>query len=174
VERRLKNQGIENMDAYYKMINTDKEKFIEEQARPTSIKRLERGLIMDELARAEKIEIDNESLEAEFNNAWATLSMTDEDFAKRTKNGTKASREIVDAVAMDSANRLLTRRVLDRIKAIAGGEVAEAVEAKPKAKRAKKAAAAEAETAPLEAAAEEAPVAVPAKKRVSKKKAAAE
>jgi trigger factor len=174
VERRLKNQGIENMDAYYKMINTDKEKFIEEQARPTSVKRLERGLIMDELARAEKIEIDNESLEAEFNNAWATLAMTDEDFAKRTKNGTKASREIVDAVAMDSANRLLTRRVLDRLKAIAAGEVADAVEAKPaKAKKAKKAAAAEVDTAPVEATTEAAAPA-PAKKRVSKKKAEAE
>ncbi len=127
VERRLKGQGVENMDAYYKLIDSNKEKFIDEQARPTSIKRLERGLIMDELARVEKIEIDNESLEAEFNNAWSTLAMTDEDFAKRTQNGTKASREIVDAVAMDSANRLLTRRVLERIKAIASG-LADSVE----------------------------------------------
>jgi len=122
VERRLKNQGVENIEAYFKMIDTTKEKFIEEQARPTSIKRLQRGLVMDELARVEKIEIDNESLEAEFNNAWANLAMNDEDFAKRTQNGTKASREIVDAVAMDSANRLITRRVLDRIKVIATDE----------------------------------------------------
>ena len=119
VAGRLKAQGIENLDAYYKMIDTTREKFIEEQARPTAAKRLERGLVMDEIAKVEKIEIDNAALEAEFNNAWATLAMTDEDFAKRTKNGTKASREIVDAVAMDSANRLLTRRVLDRIKEIA-------------------------------------------------------
>ncbi len=127
--RRLKSQGIEDLSAYYKMVNSDKDKFIEEQARPTAIKRLERGLIMDELARVEKIEIDNASLEAEFNRAWANLAMNDEDFAKLTKNGTKASREIVDTVAMDSANRLLTRRVLDRIKAIATGTAIEAVEA---------------------------------------------
>jgi len=137
VEHRLKNQGVENLETYFKMVNTTREKFIEEQARPTAIKRLERGLVMDEIARAEKVEIDNESLEAAFNNTWANLSVTDEEFAKRTKGGTKASREIVDAVAMDSANRLLTRRVLDRLKAIATGEV---TEEKPKAKKAKKAA----------------------------------
>lgn len=154
VERRLKSQGVENLEAYFKMISSTKDSFIEEQARPTSIKRLERGLVMDELARAEKIELDNESLEAEFNNAWATLSMTDEDFAKRTKNGTKASREIVDAVAMDSANRLITRRVLDRIKAIATAEISTEEPV---------AASAETETTPE-------PVA-PAKKRATKKKA---
>jgi len=168
VEGRLKSQGVENMETYFKMVETTKEKFIEEQAKVTAIKRLERGLVMDEVARAEKIELDNESLEAEFNNAWATLAMTDQDFAKRTKNGTKASREIVDAVAMQSANRLLTRRVLDRLKALATGEV---TEEKPKAKKAKKAAK-EVDVAPEAPVAEQAaPVAEkPAKKKATKKK----
>ena len=108
---------------------------------------------MDELARVEKIEIDNESLEAEFNKAWANLAMNDENFAKLTKYGTKASRDIVDAVAMDSANRLLTRRVLDRIKEIATSSAVETVEEKPKAKKSKKAA------ATIEVSAEPAPAA---------------
>jgi trigger factor len=163
IEHRLKNQGVENMEAYFKMVDSTREKFIEEQAKPTAIKRLERGLVMDEIARAEKVEIDNEALEAAFNNAWATLSVTDEEFAKRTKGGTKASREIVDAVAMDSANRLLTRRVLDRLKAIATGEVGEE---KPKAKKAKKAAKEEPETEAVAAAEEK----KPAKKKAAKKK----
>jgi trigger factor len=162
VERRLKNQGVENMETYFKMVDSSREKFIEEQAKPTAIKRLERGLVMDEIARAEKIEIDNESLEAAFNNAWATLSVTDEEFAKRTKGGTKASREIVDAVAMDSANRLLTRRVLDRLKAIATGEV---TDEKPKAKKAKRAAKEEPETEAIASSEEK-----PAKKKAAKKK----
>ena len=176
LERRLKSQGIENLDAYYKMVNSDKDKFTAEQARPTAIKRLERGLVMDELARVEKIEIDNDSLEAEFNKAWANLAMNDEDFAKRTKNGTKASREIVDAVAMDSANRLLTRRVLDRIKEIATSAAGEAGEEKPKAKKSKKAAATH--EAPVEAEpsaevpAEGEPAAAPAKKRAARQKEA--
>lgn len=174
VENRLKGQGVENMETYFKMVDTTKEKFIEEQAKPTAVKRLERGLVMDEIARVEKIEIDNDSLEAEFNNAWATLAMTDEDFAKRTKNGTKASREIVDMVAMNSANRLLTRRVLDRLKAIATGEttgVEAGEEDKPKAKKAKKAAK-EVEAAVEEAPAadEAAPAEAPVKKKAAKKK----
>jgi len=167
VERRLKSQGLESMEAYFKMVDTTREKFVEEQATPTATKRLERGLVMDELARVEKIEIDNESLEAEFNNAWATLAMTDQDFAKRTKNGTKASREMVDAVAMDSANRLLTRRVLDRIKAIATGEP------KPKAKKAKAAKAGVEATADAEPSAETGSEAPVAKAKPARKKAVA-
>lgn len=123
IARRLKSQGIDNMDAYYKMVNTTAEQFVEEQAKPVAQRRLERGLIMDEIARAESIQVDEQALEQEFNNSWATLAMTDPEFSKRTKGGTRPSREMVDAVAMDSANRLLTRRVLDRIRAIANGEV---------------------------------------------------
>ena len=166
VETRLKGQGVENMETYFKMVKTTREAFIEEQARPTAIKRLERGLVMDEIARAEKIELDQASLEEAFSNTWATLAMTDESFAKATKGGTKASREIVDAVAMQSANQLLTRRVLDQLKAIATGEGAG--EEKPKAKKAKKAAKAE-ET--VEAPVAETEEAAPAKKKATKKKA---
>jgi trigger factor len=137
VERRLKSQGIDNMDAYYKMINTTREQFVEEQARPVAQRRLERGLIMDEMARVEKIEIDEQSLEQEFNNAWATLAMSDPEFSKRTKGGTRPTREMIDAVAMNSANRLLSRRVLEKMKAIATG--AEGV-AKPAKKSTAKAA----------------------------------
>jgi trigger factor len=166
MERRLKKQGVENLEAYYKIVNTTEEKFIEEQARPNSIKHLERGLIMDELARAEKIQIDNEALETEFGNAWANLAMTDEEFAKRTKNGTKASREIVDAVAMESANRLLTRRVLERLKAIATGEGTEAPAAETPALEAPVAEQAPAEETPVEGE----PAAAPVKKKASRKK----
>lgn len=132
VERRLKSQGIDNMDTYYKMVNTTREQFIEEQAKPVAQRRLERGLVMDEIARVEKIEVDEQALEQEFNNAWATLAMSDPEFSKRTKGGTRPTREMIDAVAMDSANRLLTRRVLDKLKSIATGEEGEAKPAKKK------------------------------------------
>lgn len=152
MERRLKSQGLENLEKYFTMVDTTREKFIEEQARPVAQKRLERGLIMDELARVEKIDVDQKSLEEEFGNMWATLSMTDEEFARQTKGGTKPTREIVDAVAMDSMNRLVTRRVLERIKAIATGQAEaepEAAEEKPQ-KKSKKAAAESEGEAPTE------------------------
>ena len=130
VEQRMKSQGIENMDTYYKMVNTTREQFLEEQAKPVAQRRLERGLILDEIARVEKIEVDEQSLEQEFNNAWASLAMSDPEFSKRTKGGTRPTRELIDAVAMDSANRLLTRRVLDKLKSIATGAEGEAKPAK--------------------------------------------
>ncbi len=153
MERRLKSQGLENLDKYFTMIDTTREKFIEEQARPVAQKRLERGLIMDELARTEKIDVDQKSLEEEFGNLWAALAMNNEEFARETKGGTKPTREIVDSVAMDSMNRLVTRRVLERMKAIATGQVEpepQAAEEKPK-KKGKKAAT---ESEPVEAGAE--------------------
>ena len=152
MERRLKSQGLENLEKYFTMVDTTREKFIEEQARPVAQKRLERGLIMDELARTEKIDVDQKALEEEFGNMWSTLAMTNEDFARQTKGGTKPTREVVDAVAMDSMNRLVTRRVLERIKAIATGQAEvepEAAEEKPKKKGKKVAAESESE-APAE------------------------
>ena len=38
------------------------DKFIEEEAKPVAIKRLERSLILDKLANEEKIEVDENSL----------------------------------------------------------------------------------------------------------------
>lgn len=169
MERRLKSQGLENLEKYFTMVNTTREKFIEEQARPVAQKRLERGLIMDELARVEKIDIDQKSLEEEFGNLWSSLAMTNEEFARQTKGGTKPTREIVDAVAMDSMNRLVTRRVLERIKAIATGQAESEAEPQPAegtpTKKGKKAAAESEGESPAEDA-------KPAKK--SKKKAADE
>jgi trigger factor len=172
VESRLKSQGIANMDAYYKMINTTREQFVEEQAKPVAQRRLERGLIMDEIARAEKIEVDEQSLEQEFNNAWATLAMTDPEFSKRTKGGTRPTREMIDAVAMDSANRLLTRRVLDQLKAIATGEAGE-LEPAAKKTTAKKTAAKKPAAKAKGAATEEKAVKKPAAKKPAAKAAAA-
>ena len=119
IERRLKSQGLENLEKYFSMVNTTREQFIEEQARPAAQKRLERGLIMDHLAQHEDIKVDQQSIEEEFGKLWMTLAMTDEAFARKTKNGTKPTREIVDAVATNSINRVVLRKVLERMKAIA-------------------------------------------------------
>lgn len=177
IENRLKSQGIENMDAYYKLVDTTAEKFLEEQATPTAKRRLERGLILDEIVRAENIKFEEDQLEMEFNQAWGNLVQTDPDFNKRTKGGTKPTREIVDAVAMDSANRLMVRMALQRIKAIASGETIEEApapddaqtEKTPAKKKAKAAKAAVSE----EPAADDAPAeeeAKPAKKKAAAKK----
>jgi trigger factor len=124
LKRRLSEQRLD-LDTYIKMRQTDLEKFREEEVLPVARRRLERSLLIDELARAEKIEVEEAVLESAFKDNWAMLSASDSSFAKATKGGTRASRELVDAVAMDTANRLMVSNVLDRIKAIATGEAPE-------------------------------------------------
>jgi trigger factor len=169
IENRLKSQGIENLEAYYKLVDTTPEKFLEEQVKPVAQRRLERGLILDEIVRTEKLAFDEQALDAEFNRAWSALVMNDPEFSKRTKGGMKPTRDIVDAVAMDSANRLLARMALDKIKAIANNEIAEeapvAQEKPVKAKKAKAVKAVESEV-PVAAEGE----AKPAKKKAPAKK----
>jgi len=123
LKRRLSEQHMD-FGTYLKMRQMDAEKFNQEEILPVAQKRLERSLIIDELARAENIKVDEAELEAAFRDNWASLAATDQNFAKATKGGTKASKELIDAVAMDSANRMVVSRVLDRIKGIATGEIA--------------------------------------------------
>jgi len=136
LSRRLHSQGIDNLESYFTMIGISQETFIEEQAKPAAQNRLERGLILDELATAEKIEVDEQSLEQEFRETWESLLRNDQEFYKSTKGGARPTREQVDAVAMSSAHQLVTKRVLARIKSIAMGEESEEKPAKPKKKKA--------------------------------------
>jgi trigger factor len=75
LKRRLAQQGMD-IETYFKVRETTEEKFLEEEAKPVAEKRLERGLVMDELARAEKIELKEEEVAQEFQQAWMSLSCT--------------------------------------------------------------------------------------------------
>ena len=136
--QRLSQQGLE-LDTYFKMQQTTPEKFLEEEAKPVAIKRLERSLIMDQLAREEKIEVDEESLQGEFGQTMMELQYQGMDLSK-VRGGKRGQQQVAEAIAMESANRLMTRRILERIKAIATGELEkeekEKAEAEKKAKKA--------------------------------------
>jgi len=120
LRQRLSQQGLD-LETYYKMRSTDAAKFFEEEAKPVAKKRLERSLIMDEISRQQNIEVDNEALDAEFNNTLMNLQMQGVNL-NGLKGGKKGQQQVAEAVAMESANRVLTRRTLDRLKAIATGE----------------------------------------------------
>ena len=132
LKRRLSDQHLD-LDTYLKMQQTDMEKFMADEVRPTAVRRLERSLLIEEITRQEKIELDQTKLEEAFHQNWASLSSTDEKFAKMTKGGSRASKELVDAVVVDTANRMMVSRVLDRIKAIATGHGDEVEESEPQA-----------------------------------------
>jgi FKBP-type peptidyl-prolyl cis-trans isomerase (trigger factor) len=103
------------------MRNTTREQFVEEEVNPVAKKRYERSLILDEIVRSEKLEVDNASLDAEFNQTLSSLAMQGMDLTK-LKGGRKRQQQVAQAVALESANRVLTRRALEVLKSIATGE----------------------------------------------------
>jgi hypothetical protein len=100
---------------------TTREKFIEEEVNPVAKKRLERGLILDEVVRKENIQLDNDALDAEYNNTLNSLAQQGMDFSKLS-GGKKGQKQLSEAIAMESASRVMTRKALDTLKAIATGE----------------------------------------------------
>lgn len=122
LRQRLTSQKMD-LDTYIKVRNTTKEKFMEEEIRPVAIKRLERGLILDEIARKHNIHIDEQSLTEEFNQTLNQLAHQGAvDFEKLNKSNKVTQERFSSAVASQSANRLLTRRTLAKLKSIALGE----------------------------------------------------
>lgn len=124
IKQRLAQQGVE-FDTYLKMQDTDLEKFTEEEARPVAQKRLERSLIFDEVARLEKIEVVEADLENEFNRTLMDLAQQGYDL-NNVKGGQRVQREIANNIAMQSATQIITRQTLERLKAIATGELEKA------------------------------------------------
>jgi trigger factor len=120
LSQRLAQQSMD-LETYFKVRNTTREQFVEEEVKPVAKKRFERSLILDELVRQEKIEVDNEALDAEFNQTLSSLTMQGMDLSK-IRGGRQGQQRVAQAVAMESATRVLTRRALDMLKAIAIGE----------------------------------------------------
>lgn len=118
--QRLAQQNMD-LDTYFKLRNTTREKFVEEEVQPVAKKRFERSLILDEIVRSENIQVDNQALDAEFNQTLNSLMMQGMDLGKM-KGGRRQQQQVAQAVAMESANRVLTRRALDVLKSIATGE----------------------------------------------------
>ena len=120
LQQRLSQQGLD-LQTYFKMRNTTQEKFVEEEVQPVAKKRLERSLILDQIIRQEKVSVDNTSLDAEFSNTLSELQMQGMDL-NQVRGGRQGQQRVAQAVAMESASRLLTRRALEILKSIAIGE----------------------------------------------------
>ncbi len=119
LSNRLSQQGMD-LETYFKVRKTTRDKFIEEEVNPVARKRLERGLILDEVVRREKIRLDNDTLDSEYNSAVSNLAMQGLDFSK-LRGGRQGQKRLSEAIAMDAANRVMTRKALDLIKSIATG-----------------------------------------------------
>ena len=152
MKQRLAQQGLD-LETYYKMRKTDAGKFLDEEAKPVARKRLERSLILDEVSRQEKIGVDNESLDQEFNSTLVDLQSQGLNL-NNIRGGKQGQQRVAEAVAMESASRLLTRRTLERLKLIATGEYKEQPAESPEQQEASKM---EAEGSPVQSPEAEAP-----------------
>jgi trigger factor len=120
LKSRLAQQNLD-MVAYLKSREMDEEKFISDEARPIAVKRLERSLIMDELARVEKIEVDRDLLQSSFEQTMGEYS-GDARFQKTMRGKSQPPKQLMNAVAMESANRAYIQQTLNRLKEIANGQ----------------------------------------------------
>ena len=120
-----------DMPTYLKTINKEKEAFLEEDIKPVAKRRLERSLLLDEIARAESIKLDPQALQTEVAGVIASLQ-SDPEISKL--RGERAQL-FAQNLTMETANRMLNRQVLDRLKAIATGVIidvpAESIEIVP-------------------------------------------
>jgi len=125
---RLSQQNMD-LDTYFKVRQTTREKFVEEEVKPVAKKRLERSLILDEIIRRENVQLDNEALDAEYNATLNALAMQGVDFSK-IRGGRKGQKQLSENIAMESASRVMTRKALEVLKSIATGEYKPAEETK--------------------------------------------
>ena len=155
LSQRLAQQGMD-LDTYFKVRSTTREQFMETDVKPVAKKRLERGLILDEIVRKEQLQIDDESLNAEYMNALNNLAMQGVDLSK-LGGGKKGQKELSQSIAMDAASRVMTRKALDMLKSIATGNYKTFEERDAEAKQAAEVVEAVAEeSAPAEAGEEKA------------------
>ncbi len=128
LSNRLAQQSMD-LETYFKVRETTREKFIEEEVKPVARKRLERSLILDEIIRKESVQLDNEALDAEYNATLNALAMQGMDFSK-LRGGRKGQKQLSENIAMESASRVMTRKALAILKSIAMGEYKPVEEAK--------------------------------------------
>jgi trigger factor len=124
VKEDLSKQHME-LDVYLKTIKKEKAAWLEDDIKPAARKRLERSLVLDELAKVEKIEVKNEDLQNEFTQMITEMQQTS-DFKKLEKQ--LKNDRVANAVAMQAASRVLNRHVMNRLKEIATGKVEKVVE----------------------------------------------
>ncbi|MDX9866051.1 MAG: trigger factor [Anaerolineaceae bacterium] len=131
----LKNQEMD-LDDYLASRDMDLEKFIEEEARPAAIKRLNSSLVLRQIAEEEKLKLDNKELQQ----AVLQTLMEFDAYSGDDMFKVKQKRDsLTQAITMDTANRLFNEQLMTLLKDIASGELEKrekqaAKEAKAKAK----------------------------------------
>lgn len=113
----LARQGLE-LDAYLKMIGAEKDAYIEENVRPAARRRLERALVIEEVGRAENIQLDKKHYDEAIS---ATLSQL-QSMPAPQKRKERISKDMVNSVAASELSKKYNQLILERLKLIATGQ----------------------------------------------------
>ena len=70
---RISRVKILTLDTYLKINNREKDDFIEKDIKPAAVKRLQQELVIDEISRQEKIELDQKELQKEFTKTFMQM-----------------------------------------------------------------------------------------------------
>lgn len=120
LEHDLKQQNMD-FETYLKLMNLDREKYIEENVRPGAISRVTTSLIIEQLAQEEKVQVAKEDIDGIVNETVQMLQNTPDQKGKKNK----VTNEMVNNVAYNAISRLYNQRTLEHMKAMATGEVEE-------------------------------------------------
>ncbi len=118
VEQDLGRNNLD-LETYLKFQNKTKPVFLEEEIKPIAIRRLERSLILDEIAKQEAIEVKQDELHAGFSQTMNELFSTP-GFKRPSSN--EDMRKLANYVSFDTATRLLNQKVNNVLIQIAKGE----------------------------------------------------
>ena len=110
----LASQGLE-YNAYLKMIGKDERTLIEEEIRPATRKRIERSLVMEEIARVENIQLEQSDYDEAISNTISQIQAQPQ--PRKAKE--RISSDLVNSLTMNELSRKLNQKVLERMKAIA-------------------------------------------------------
>ena len=118
IEEDIAKQNLD-LDTYLKLNQREKEEFIEKDVKPAAQKRLEHALVLDEVGRQEKIELDQTELQKEFSRSFMQMQSAP-NFRDLQKEFT--TKKLSNMVVMQAATRLMNRRTLEKLKEIVTGE----------------------------------------------------
>lgn len=119
LEHDLSHQKLD-LDTYLKIRKTTKQALIDSEIKPMAVRRLESSLIVEEVANVEKIELNKEKLEGEVSETVAEMEQSGTLQRLRRNNSTD---NVINAVAMDVATRMMNQQALERLKDIATGKI---------------------------------------------------
>ncbi len=115
VEMDLKRQNLD-LDTYLKIRKMDRDGFIADEIEPTAILRLERSLVMDQLAKDEEIKLNNEDIQNSVEQIIHELAVEGNLNEIQKEMGEK---KFINTVTMESINRVMENQIRLRLKQIA-------------------------------------------------------